>query len=88
MKKLVAAVLLVTSLSVSTLPAYSQNPPGQSNDNSGSDTHLGTLPPEGGSGVGLGVVAVAVSLLGLIALAASSGGGEATPATTVTHQAN
>ncbi|NTV13103.1 MAG: hypothetical protein HGA96_04105 [Desulfobulbaceae bacterium] len=76
MKKLVAGLLLVTLCNVVPLPAFSQedsgNPP------------VTTVAPD--NKVRVGVVAVVVSLLGLIALAASSGsGGDATPAATVHH---
>lgn len=90
MNKRVVGLLLMALTTAIPHTAFSEETPPPITQ--GVSTHLpvGTLPAgagagaaaAGGAGATLGIIGVTVSVLGLIALAASSSSGDSTPATT------
>ena len=82
MKKVAVGVLLVALCNVVPMTAYSEGTPVPPSVPGGVGTHGALGATTLGVGAEVGIVAIAVSVLGLLALAASNGSGDSTPAAT------
>ena len=81
MRKIIVWSLLATLWNAIPVAAYSQETPGPAGGAGTKTTHE-TAVATTTVGTEVGVIAVAISILGLIALAASSSSGDSTPAAT------
>jgi len=81
-RKCVIGVLLLAMCSAMPFTAYGENAPEPVSGPGSRNTHDTRAPETAAGGGHVGIIAVTVTVLGLLALAASSGSGNSTPAST------